>query len=114
MFFQLCKSFVEYLSHKISTFLIFLHVFFFVRFVVRANCQSLPMPPREAERAKHTPSNSTPVWYTTLRRRAVQPNPSDSTLHLQVHYRPPMPKKKPPGRIRPARPPDERVDWLLL
>ena len=76
--------------------------------------QSLPMPPREAERAKHTPSHSTPVWYTALRRRAVQPNPSDSTLRSQVHYRPPMPKKKPPGCRHPARPPDERVDWLFL
>ena len=76
--------------------------------------QSLRMPPREVERAKHTPSHSTPMWYTALRRWAVQPNPSDSTLRSQVHYRPPMPKKKPPGRRRPARPPDERVYWLLL
>ena len=75
---------------------------------------SLPMPPREAERAKHTPYHSTPVWYTALCRWAVQPNPSDSTLHSQVRYRPPMPNKKPPGRRRPARPPDERVDRLLL
>ena len=32
----------------------------------------------------------------------------------QVHYRPPVQKKKPPGRRRPARLPDERADWLLL
>ena len=73
-----------------------------------------PYAPRVADNTKHTPSHSTPVWYTALRRRAIQPNPSDSTLRLQVHYRPPMPKKKPPGRKRPARPPEERVDWLLL
>ena len=76
--------------------------------------QSLPMPPREVEPAKHTPSHGTPVWYSALRRRTVQPNPTDSALRSQVHYRPPVQKKKPPGRRRPARLPDERADWLLL
>ena len=72
--------------------------------------RSLPMPPREAECAKHTPSHSTPVWYTAPRRRTFQPNPSDSALRSQLHYRPPVQKKKPPGCRRAARLPDERAD----
>ena len=64
--------------------------------------QSLPMPPRVADGTKHTPSHSPLVRYIALRRRVVELNPSDSTWRSQVHYRPLMPKKKPPGRSRPA------------
>ena len=62
--------------------------------------RSLPMPPRVAENTKHTPSHSTPVWYHLCARRYTTG--------------PLCQRKNPPGRERLARPPEERVDWLLL
>ena len=74
--------------------------------------QSLPMPPiiPGAHRGKTT---STPVWYTSLCRKAVHKHPADDVLPAQVNYKPTQVAKHKKGPKREGPSPDARARILL-
>ena len=75
--------------------------------------QSLPMPPRTDGSRSNVDSRSTPIWYTTLRRRVVFLNPDDAVLRAQVHYKPREGGRNQRGPKRPWSSPDARASHLL-
>ena len=73
--------------------------------------QSLPMPPRTDSIRLN--ADSTPIWYTKLRRRVVSLNPDDTTLRAQVHYKPREGGRSKYGPKRPRSSPDARASYIL-
>ena len=74
--------------------------------------QSLTMHPT-APGTRRSATASTPVWYTSLRQKAIQQHPADDTLRTQVNYKRKRRDKHAWGPKRASRRPATKTHKLL-